>query len=394
MKTAQDIEQELVQEFVSRNDTVTFLGIGGVIRGIFTSVALKLRELWNDTTQVKRKLFIDTCFGQDLDNYAAEKGIVRNGETSAGALLLFKGTAGTIISSGTIIYNPTSKAGYLIKETIEIGAVNPGFVQNGLINLSNTSLGDVAWAESLVPGTKGKCYANQITEINIDGVTATNPAPTVGGKDRESDDEFKYRIKNYVKLLSQDTTRFYEALCYDLDNRILRIKPMKDGNSPDAVKIIIVTKNGVPLSDAELGILTQQIESSQKTYTKVTCVNIQFTIISIEMRVKLKPINNSGTVDFDLYYVNMADIISKLFDWSKYNFGPNIKLEDSYAAALTCPQTNYIDLQTFKMNGSIATNINLNSNSLPYFQSLKITDMTARVTKYNEQINQKFYQTK
>jgi len=392
MKTHQQLEEELVREFVARQSVITYTGIGSSIRGYITAVALKLRELWNEVTQIKRKLFINTAESADLDILAEERGVTRLGATKAGAMLLFTGTLNTVITANTVITDPTSNIGYKLQENVTIGGKNPNFVIDGAINIANASIGDIAWAECLIAGTNGNCQANSITQLSLSGVTSvTNPSPAQGGKDIESDDELRYRLKNYIKLLNQQTQQYYQALCKDLDSRVLRVLAQKDTSRPDGIKIIITTTSGVPLPQVDLDILSAQIKEKQRSFTEISCANIAFTLVSVSMRVKLKPIVGS-TIDSEKYFRDASAALAKYFDWSMWEYDKDISVDDVYIICQAVPQTDDIELSTFQINGSNGSTILIGSTSLPYFQSISITDITKApyLTQSNTSITQNY----
>jgi mannose/fructose/N-acetylgalactosamine-specific phosphotransferase system component IIB len=398
MKTVQTIEKELAEVFASLNEDreekykVTFLGITGVVRGIFTAMAYKLREVWHDYTQLKRKLFINTCSGSDLDIYVEERGIERRGANPSGALILFKGVDTTVVPINTVITDPVSKKTYETRQQITLGSKNNDFVYDGNINIDSVNIGDIAWAECTEDGVIGNTQSDSLISVSLADITAvTNPAPTQGGKDIESDDDLRSRMKNYTKVLNHNTQAYYEAVCQDLDIRVLRTLAHKDHTQPDAIIITIVTKSGVPLTAAELNTLADNIYDAQQSFTKITCNNMAFTLITVSERVKLKEVNGVA-VDNDKYFVDTADYLANYFDWSKWEFGQNISLDDVLLVCESVPQTDDIQLSSFMVNGSDDTTINIPENSLPYFSSLIVNDITGSVPveKSNTDITQSF----
>lgn len=390
MKTFQQIEEEIVAIMVAKTDKITLFSVGSAVRGFITAVALKIRDLWYETIQIKRKLFLNTVTGIDLDVYAEQYNLTRKAATKSGVFLVFTGNSGTTIPEGTVVTNPTSNIGFVTKEAITLGATNVNFITGGKYNIENVSIADAAWAESINTGKANSVPADSITKINITGVSVTNPAQAQGGTDVETDDEFKNRIRSYIKLLDMNTQAYYETKILTLDDRVLRAKVLKNYDEPDALRIIIVTKSGVPFTTVELANLNSLIETEQRSFTKITCENIVFTLISISMRVTLKSVNNA-IVSFDKYYTDMADIMAKYFDWSKWEWGAKIPIDEVFSTAQTIPQTDEIDLGSFKINNS-NTSIILSENSLPYFQAISVTNTTNSepLEKKNENIIQRY----
>lgn len=372
MKTQQDIERELIENFVSINNNITFFGIGGVLRGIFTSVSMKMRELWYDLTSLKRKLFINTCFNTDLDDYGAERNIARLSGRKAGTMITFTGAKDTLVPKGSIITNPTTNIQYTTMQDLTIGTKNPNLQIPNNYALSNIMIGDSCWAECITEGIVGNSAPNTITKCNITGIdNATNSIPAQGGLDTEDDDSYRYRIKNYTKLLNNDTSSFYETLTLNVDDRIMRAFAYKDYSKPDAIIILVVPKSGVGLDATTLNSIAQNIQNNQRSFTNITCKNIEFTAIYVDMKVKL----NSG-ITLENYFINVVDVLSKYFDWSKWEWGQAIQRDNVAKQVLNIASTKELDLVTFKINNLISSNIPLLSKlSLPYFSGLKITDL-------------------
>lgn len=376
MKTFQQIEQEMVENFVATTPSVTSLGVGSSVRGFITASALKIRELWYELTLVVRSLFIDTADGVRLDRRVGEMGITRRTGAKAGVLLLFTGDEGTVIPAGTVITNPTSGITYTTVQQIILGAKNADFVTSSKANIRSTIIGDIAWAECSLIGLRGNAPPNSLTRVNVSGVdSVTNPSAAQGGTDAESDDELRYRAKNYVKILNKKTPKYYEAICRHLNENVLRVFPQKDQTKPNAVKLTIVTKSGAPMTAPELTDIESKIKDYENAFTEIKCENITFTYISIKMRAKLKPIG-LAPVNFEKYYTDAADILSKYYDWSKWEQGKDIRTDDTFVICKGIPQTDEIDLRSFTVNGSSATIIPVGNFSLPYFQSLEITNIT------------------
>lgn len=390
MKSAEQVEREMIQIITQKNDSVTFYGKRGVLRGFITAVALKIRELWYDLQLISRELFVDTASRQGLIRIGAESGIQFAGSNPSGVLLILNGPENTVIAENTEVRTDT---GIVFRTTyaVTLGQKNPGFVIDDEVRVSNPILNDFVWAECTISGSEGNVTANTVNNINISGVTVNNPSPAMGGADAESLDSFRARIKEQIKSLNMNTQRYYEVTCRQASENILRVRAVKDYSRPDAVKLIIVTKSGVPMDGPQLKYIEDFVTSNQRSFTNVKCENIAFTMVTIEMRAKLKS-EGQGT-NFNTYYIEMADRLSRYFDWSKWEFGKSISLDEVFTVAKGVSQTDDIELPSFKLNGSNKTNILIPANSLPYFQSLKITNITSpqsTVTKSNQSITQSY----
>lgn len=390
MEDYQQIEKELVETLGTEDTTgqVTYYGVTGVLRGVLTAVSLKIRDLYYSITQITRKLFVDTCIDSDLDSYTADHGVPeRKGATKAGTIIVFKGALGIVIPQSTLVKHAVTNLAYATVSEITLGTKNPDFVKsNGEIVNDAFGLADSVWAECVEVGTIGNCPQSVITKCSITGVTAENATPAQGGKNIETDEELRDRNKNYVKLLNQGTVPFYEALARNSDDRILRAYPYKNYSQPDTHNIVLVTGSGAALSGrAGLPIISGDIAKNCRAFTNIICENIEFTPIKVEYRVTLKSVNNQP-IDLDKYFVDVSDAIARYIDWSKWGWGQPVSLSDILSICLDVPQTDDIDLLTFRVySGVIPTNSPITlvaEKSLPYFAYLKIA-----ATNIPEQVN-------
>lgn len=118
MKTQSEIERSLSQMFFSLQDKVTSYAKISVIRAILVSVSASLADIWNEVTQIKRKIFPQTATGTDLDTLLGEVGGTRRSAVALSTICVFSATKvdgtseielGTSSSVGTNALNDTSK---------------------------------------------------------------------------------------------------------------------------------------------------------------------------------------------------------------------------------------------------------------------------------------------
>lgn len=353
IKTREELEAKIVAEMVAEQDEVTVFEPKTAIRGFITAVAGTVRELWNDLYRMQRKIFLNTASGTDLDELGAERGITRRGASPAGVLLTFTGAANTTIDNYTPVINPSTGLVYLTQDTLTLGIKNPDLVVNNDNQVISASLADTVWALCTSPGTMGNTQVNTITKIDDQEigslVSVTNLTPARGGADAESDGVFRERIRNYISVLNQGTEVFYEALCRSVNNRILRIKAKKDNSSPDSIKLIIVTADGVPLSYDEKRALSNEVQKKQRAFTNVILEDVKFTFVTVKERIRLKP----GYTIKDITS-RTADALSNFFDFRTWEFGKSISLDNVFNACYNVEGIEDIDLGSFSVgSGSL-----------------------------------------
>jgi uncharacterized phage protein gp47/JayE len=156
-----------------------------------------------------RELFsIDRATGSDLDERAAE--IVPNIIVRRGALH----------ASGTVVFSRPGTTGTI---TIPLGTQIAASDADGDIRFRTTSAGEIPAASSVSgaidviateAGIRGNVGAADIIKLitRIPGVTGvTNAAKYANGADRESDQNFRARLKAFVQAISRGTVTAQEA---------------------------------------------------------------------------------------------------------------------------------------------------------------------------------------
>ena len=146
---------------------------------IIQLVSYPMSLLWQGLEKVYNAYYIDTAEGQDLDNLAKNIGITRIESAKARGEVLFKGDPDRTISEGFLVETPQE----IQFETTETAQLD----NNGEATVE---------VLAVEPGSETNVDADKITEIvnPLTGVdSVTNPDPTTGGRDRETDAEFRER---------------------------------------------------------------------------------------------------------------------------------------------------------------------------------------------------------
>lgn len=170
------------------------------------------------------------------------------------------------------------------------------------------------------------------------------------------------------------------------DDRVLRVFSEQNRSVPNGIYLNIVTKNAASLTKSEYAAIASQISNQQQAFMDFKARALTFTFISVEYRVKLRSVNGAP-IDGDKHFVDSSDALAKYFDWSTWPYGGKVSLDDVFVLCDKVPQTDDIELSSFKLNGSNATEILIPYNSLPYMQSLKIIDISSPTPVVRQNLN-------
>ena len=365
IKTQPQLEQDLVQNVIAQSNDLTYFGRGGVVRSVLRALSGLLAEAYNDIVQTKRSMFIDLSTGADLDTIGARRGVPRRAASASSVILVFNGTANTLIPAGTQVRSKMSNTIFQTMFDLVIADKNVDYAGEA----TDLSLADTVIAESLLPGSLSAVPANSITEmvVPIGDVTVNNPAPSEGGLDVESDASYRERLKSQISLLSQDTNDFYNALAMQANTDVLRAVATRLVGRREIV--YLVKNSGAPFQNAELVAIGSYMQSKTHALHPITGANLDFTLINITFSATLE----QGATLADIQ-PRLASVISAYIDWRYWNQSDPVSYDQILSLILADPGIHSIDPDTYVLNGNVG-DVVIDANSLPRFAQLSITDL-------------------
>jgi uncharacterized phage protein gp47/JayE len=159
----------------------SFLGI------LIRLFAWFLAIIWEVAEKVYNSGYMHKAEGIQLDRKAWEFGITRLQEQHAQGTIEIHGTPGFVVEEGTLF---ETEKGVLFE-----------LIEDVTLDDNGVGTGDIVCTE---PGTKGNVPANTITIVsnpNENITSITNPEPTEGGRERETDAEFFARYQQTLSGL-------------------------------------------------------------------------------------------------------------------------------------------------------------------------------------------------
>lgn len=189
----EELKQLARQEF---GDDIDISMYSRLLR-ILEICAKRENDLWQMAEDIYYSAFIDFATGSSLDFLAALVGYKRIAARKATGVVTFSrstpATSDIIIPAGTRV---ATADGSVVFKTSEVAILRAG----------NTSV-DVA-IEAVEAGSAGNVAANTIVKLvdPVSGIESVNNAePTSDGRDAETDEEFRYRIKTTIQSLGKAT---------------------------------------------------------------------------------------------------------------------------------------------------------------------------------------------
>lgn len=222
LKRYQEILDRLIARVVSRTE-LSDLTDSSVLNHILSAVAREVDDAYFQMARVADSFSIDLATGADLDERAKEiqpGTLVRLGPVRASGFVVFARAtndgstisvpAGTQVRTATGVVAVTTEEAVISNSSVEqIPGHGPG-----RDSLPTRVVASVA-------GAAGNLGANSLTDFVTRPagiVQVTNTSALTGGRDIETDDSFRQRLKAYISSLSTCTNQALEILAIGVED--------------------------------------------------------------------------------------------------------------------------------------------------------------------------------
>lgn len=381
LTTEAELNALLTEVFVNTTQAVTKVSDDGVLSGMIAGIAKVSKKALKDIALSSSHQFLDTSFGATLDTVAKDRGVSnRFGASQSSTWLRVKANVGTVYTAGVHTFSGKNGITFDLQQTVAIGVKGYEYVK----------------VRSQQSGS--------ITNVDPYTITTVNPIPSghigvineftpVGGRDVESDDLFRQRIKNGPDVLAKGTLSFLTQVAINTNSNVLRV--CYEGVGSDGKVILsVVAQNGIDFTTNELDVLLQGIVSylsltelnpiGTSSYG-ITLKNIEYQPIDISFRMSL-----FDTFTFTDVVKEIQFKLNKLVDFRFWDFSKTkIDWEDLLFAVKNTKGVKSVPDVYFSPN----TDLNISRNKLPRFRGFIVYDLDGNlmINQYGT-LNPVFYQ--
>lgn len=216
---------------------------------------------------------LDTTAYEFLDRKGQDYGIERNPATPSVGYVLFKGKEGTIIPKGLTVISDTNSF------QTDYEAYIPS---SGKVSVRATCV---------EKGTQGNIIAGAITGIrsteSIDGVTCTNEEAFEGGTEEETDDSYRKRIFEKIRMpISSGNANSYIYWAKQVSG-VGNARCIPLWNGAGTVKVVILSADGTAPDDTIIQNVADYIETQRPIGAKVTVSKAKEKAVKVSVKVRL-----------------------------------------------------------------------------------------------------------
>lgn len=304
--TEAELEALHVETLINSTNKVTKVTDHSVTRGLIRGNVKTGKKALKDIALAVSRLFPDLANGTSLDDVANDHGISdRFAAAQSSTYVRLIADPGTVYQQGVNTVSDNKGNVFDLEEDLTIGTKGYGYVK----------------VRSQQSGTGTNVDPYTIVNVNpepsghigvINEYTATN------GRDSESDDLLRQRIKEGPDILARGTLSYLTQAFIKINPNVLRV--IYEGvNSQGKVSLAVLTVNGIDLTQDELDTLLEQGSEylsltemgpiGTKSYG-VAIKNVEYYPVDVSMRMEL-----SVGADFEQVVKEIQQKFSKYVDF-------------------------------------------------------------------------------
>lgn len=373
----QELKQMFLEIFLNKTDKVNDVGNDSVLNGIAYGAAKVGQKCLVNQSIVEGHIFPDTAYGEYLDNLAIIRGVSpRFGAASSSTYVRVIGDEDTTYLKNVHTFISTTGITFSLEDDVVIGVNGYAYTKlrcnkSGLMtNVDPLSI-------------------NKVNPIPTGHIACTNEYRAEGGRDFESDDLFRQRIKDSINQLSRTTISYLEQIFMKINNNVLRV--YKGGIDVDGkLNLIVVSVNGQDFSEAEFN----EILSSSEEFLSLSELlrttndyalklnNVNWLMVDVDFRVDIDPAYDQDRVRREIQIQ-----MSKLFDYRFWKYGDKVEWENMLFAAKQVNGVRYVPDTHFYPQADV----NVPKYRLPRIRSFVLRDLNGNIIEDNSGVLSQFF---
>ena len=369
--TIDELKQIFIEILLNKTDKVSDISDESVLNGIAYGCAKMAQRLLTNQAVVEGHIFADTAYGEYLDNIAEIKGIAgRFTSLGSSTYVRVEAVPGTSYSRGIVRFTSSAGIQFVPEEDLTVNENGYGYIK----------------VRSVQTGQSSNVDALTINLCNNapDGhIACTNEYKAIGGRDEESDETFRMRIKESVNQLARNTISYLEQIFMKINKKVLCLH--KGGVSNGKLNLIVVSTNGQNFTDDEFNELLSKSEQylsltellNDESNFAINLQNVDWIPVDVDFRVKI-----DDSYDQDEVRRNIQIAIAKLFDYRFWKYGDKVEWENMLYAVRNIDGVRYVPDTHFYPQ----VDVNVPKYRLPRLRGFIMRDLDGNILADNYNI--------
>lgn len=364
--TIEEAKQIQAKILFSVTDEVTKITEGSVLNGMFFGTAKLFQKSVKDISIAQAHYYPDYAYGAYLDNIALQYGLPpRFGALGSSLYVRVEAAPGTTYTSGNHTVSGLSGINFTVDSTVTVG--DAGFAY---LKCSSVETGSQTNVNPL--------SLNKITNPPVGHLAVVNEYKGIGGRDAESDAEFRFRIKNSFNIAATGTISKLEQVFLIYNPNVLRV--FNYGSSGTGkVRLAVLAQNASEFVDVELlemfknfraFLSMSEINLDYILNNGIELVNVDWYPVDVSFQCQLKAGYNADEVR------RLAQVrIGKYIDYRIWKLGQRVEWDNLLQIVKETEGVDYVPDVTFTPGSDIIVEY----GKLPRVRGFEMRDMNGAV---------------
>jgi len=318
IQTKDQLKQIATEMFLNHTDKVTKIDTTSVMNGFLFAISKMGQKAIKEVAINESRYFPELSSGTYLDDSSDLFGVSdRLSAASSSSFVKIIATAGTQYLSGINKFVSKNGIEFDLLESITIDVNGVGY---GKLRSIQSGVGSNVDAGTIIT----------VTPLPSGHTACTNEFKAVGGRDIESDESFKIRIKNHPNLVSKQNLDYLVEIIREIDANILKAFNL-GVNSEGKIEIGLLRENGTTITAEEIKKIENYIKDylsfidvdTQGNLIGLSLINVSYVYINFDFRVDISSNYNVETVR-----QNMQTQIAKYLDFRYWEEGVKVEWDD------------------------------------------------------------------
>jgi len=337
IQTLEQIKALFLEILINKTDKLSDISDNSILNATAYGVSKVTQKALKDIAIIESHIFPDSAYGVYLDNAAVLFGVpARFGESGSSTFIRLVAEPGTQYIAGVNNFS------------------NYNGIQFELIE--DVLIGDLGWEyaaiRSIGTGKITNVEPNSIINISpvpVGHIGCANEYQSIGGRDDESDELLRLRIKKHLNILSRGTLDYLTEIFREYNDNVLLVKYLGI-NEVGKRELAVVLQNGQSLTDQELDDLLdfskEMLPISDLNVwgdsIGIQLVNITWEYIDIDFRVQI-----SSSYDVESVRKNIQTNLTKYVDFRFWDINKKVEWDDLLGIVKGTEGVKYVSDKTF-----------------------------------------------
>lgn len=363
------IERKLlvIETMLNSTDKISKISDESIVSGVAGGIAKVTGKAEKDIILAMSQIFPDSAYADQLDQVGKNFGVSgRFGVLGSTTFIRISALAGTQYFSAVHTFQSTSGFRFILDQDVTIPSF--GFTYAKVRSIENGLKANVDPLTISVVSPVPTGHLNVINEYKADG-----------GRDIESDETYRIRIKDGANILARGTLAMLEQVFISINSNVLNIYNQGTGLN-GKIRIAISTQNGADLTPAELNALLvgsaeyfslTELKPFGSQFYGIELIPIEWQYVDVSLRADI-----DSSADVDQIRKDIQVSLSKYCDWRYFNSSKQkIEWDNMLQICKNANGVKYVPDQYFYPRTDTVVNV----NKLPRLRGFLLLDMNGKI---------------